>query len=476
MTTAQDSPRPGVSRKKVRWLAAAGLLAAAAIGGGAAFFWMRGSATAPVPPALADDGNDPAVVAAVGVLRARVLKEPHSAAAWGELGTLFLVNTLNEPARPCFARAEQLDPANPRWLYFLGLTYLNQGDRPGALPYLRRAAEAGGGSEAEQASRRLALAETLLSEGQLDEAEAHLRTVLARRPDDPRAHLGLGRVAAAREDWPTARTNFQRCTSNPRARKKACVQLASVCRYLGDREAAEHFRKQGDYLPEDAEWDDPYMKESAVWALSKHSRYAVLWKKETGNRIAEAAQLARKLTEDYPDDFFPFLSLGRDLHEIGDHRGAEAALRKALALAPENVKVHYELGRVLLAKGEAVERAGHPGPARELYQEAAGHARRAVALQPDFGHGHVVLGVALRHLGERAAGIAAIRQAGQCSPESASFHYLLGMALAEEGLDAEARLQFEMALEYGTPTDRWREEAQQRLDALKKKGERKAGG
>jgi Flp pilus assembly protein TadD len=189
---------------------------------------------------------------------------------------------------------------------------------------------------------------------------------------------------------------------------------------------------------------------------------------EAAGRTSEAVALARQLAEDYPDDFPPLLSLGRDLQDLKDLPEAEKALRRALRLAPDNVKVHYELARVCLAKGEALLRQGDPAGARGLFREAAERAGRAVALQPDFGPGHVVRGVALGHLGERAAGVEALRQAGRCSPESASFHYLLGKALAEEGLGDEARRQLEWAVEFGTPADRWRDDAVGRLKALKK--------
>jgi tetratricopeptide (TPR) repeat protein len=461
------------ARRRGRALLAVVLVASVAAG--IAVYLRRSRETPPLPPDVSAEGMEPAVVSAIEVLRKRVLEQPRSAEAWGNLGTAFFVNTLPEPSRPCFTQAERLDPANPRWPYFHGLTLVNAGDPAAALPFLRRAVEV-----SERAGRvnhvpRLALAEALLALGQLDEAEGHFSQVLERQPDDPRARLGLGRLAAAREDWETSRSHLLRCLSNPRARQKASTLLAAVCRRLGDVAGAARYRRQAEGLPGDANWDDLYQMEGAVWAVSKFSRYNLLGGLETNGRLAEAADFAQKLVQDYPDDFFPRLALGRDLHELGRHQEAEANLRQALRLSPENVKGHFELGRILLEKGEALSRVeGSEASARECFQEAAEHARRALAIQSDFGHGYAVLGIALNHLGERTPALEALRQAVHCSPDSPAFHFVLGKALAEESQDAEARHHLEQALEFGTPTERSRADALQLLDALNKKATRKA--
>jgi tetratricopeptide (TPR) repeat protein len=451
-----------------------GILLASVAAGIAVYLW-RSRETPPLPPDVPGEGTEPAVVSVIEILRKRVLEQPRSAEAWGNLGTAFFVNTLPEPSRPCFSQAERLDPANPRWPYFHGLSLVNAGDPTAALPFLRRAVEVSERADRGHNAPRLALAEALLALGQLDEAEGHFSQVLARQPDDPRARLGLGRLAAAREDWETSRSHLLRCRHNPRARQKASALLAAVCRRLGDVAGAGRYRRDAERLPGDADWDDRYQMEAATWAVSKYSRYAVLWRLETSGRFVEAADLARKLAEDYPDDVFPLLALGRDLHELGRHREAEENLRQALLVAPESVKAHFELGRIMLEKGEGLSRlAGGEASARECFREAAEHARRALAIQPDFGHGHAVLGIARNHLGERTSAVEALRQAVQCSPESATFHFVLGKALAEDGQEVEARHHLENALEFGTGDERWKKDALQILDALKKKGSRKA--
>jgi tetratricopeptide (TPR) repeat protein len=449
-------------------LLAAALLAAVAAGGVAYLTLFREKA--PSPPEVPDDGNEPAVAAAVRLVRERVLKEPRSSDAWGDLGKVFLANDLAAESRACFAQADRLDPRNPRWPYFLGELTVSRGDRSEAVAYLRRAVELGAREDPGNVTARLLLAETLLALGQLDEAEAEFGRVLARQPDDVRAHLGLGRLAAAREDWETSRSHLLRCLDSPRARQKASVQLAAVCQRLGDAAGADKYRTQAERLPPDGPWDDPYLAESAGWAVSKRNRLAQLKQLEWTGRFAEAAAVARQLAEDFPDDFFPRLALARDVEELGDHQRAKESLRDALRLAPDNVQVRYYLSRVLVAEGEELSRQGDGDRARaaDLFREAAEQARRVVAVRADFGPAYVELGLALKHLGERAAAVEGLRQAVRCNPESAQFHYQLGDALADEGQEAEARHHLEEALEFGEAEARWRPAAAARLAALKK--------
>lgn len=56
-----------------------------------------------------------------------------------------------------------------------------------------------------------------------------------------------------------------------------------------------------------------------------------------------------------PNDFRLWLALGRGRERIGDQAGAELALRKALALAPNYSQVKWTLGNILLRAGKTDE-------------------------------------------------------------------------------------------------------------------------
>jgi Flp pilus assembly protein TadD len=414
---------------------------------------------------------EPAVVTAVNVIREQVLKDPHSARAWGDLGEVFLANELEEESSICFAEAERLDPANPRWPYFQSGPLLNRGDREGALIYLLRAVERYEVEGEADPAPRLRLAETLLFLGRLDEAEAHLRLVLKRKPEEPRVHFDLGLLAIAREDWKTAQDHLVRSLASPSCQQKARVQLAAVCSRLGDVASADEFHTQADRLPADRDWVDPFITEYLHFAVKKRTRYKLAEQLEAAGRFRESAAVLRPLAADFPDDYLPQMTLGKILAQTGDFGGAEAALRKALHLAPDKVQPHYYLSLLLFKKGEEAARDGDSGRARaeKLFREAASLARDALAIKPDYGFAHMALGLSLKHLGERTEALASLRQAVRCNPEFAELHFQLGETLAEDGQGAEARPRLEQAIRLAPPGAPWRKSAETRLAELQKK-------
>src|SRR5262249_53621882 len=145
----------------------------------------------------------PAVAALLNKARAAVRKAPRSAAAWGHLGQALSANDFHDEAQVCFAQAEQLDPRDVRWPYHqaprLALT-----DPAAALMKLRRATDLDGA-----VAIRLQFAELLLAQNQGDEAAEQFRSILDRDPPNPRAHLGLARVALLRGELPQAQEQLQ---------------------------------------------------------------------------------------------------------------------------------------------------------------------------------------------------------------------------------------------------------------------------
>jgi tetratricopeptide (TPR) repeat protein len=431
---------------------------------------VRSRPVPPVPPEAKSAKLEPAVVTAVQVVRERVLKEPRSAQAWGDLGKVFLANEMEEESSLCFAEAERLDPGNPRWPYLLAGPLLTQGEREAALKKLQQAVEL---CEAEGEANivpRLLLAETFLTLGRWEEAEPHIRHALGQQPEDPRAQFDRGLLALARQDWETARTHFRLCLANPLTRQRARLQLAAVSLRLGDRSTADELRKEAGRLPPDPDWIDPFITEYLHWAVKKKNRYRLADQLEAGGRFAEAVVVLRPLAADYPDDYLPQLTLGKLLAQTGDFRSAEVALRRALRLAPDKVQTHYYLGLLLLKEGEQLDQGGE-GRARavELFREAASYARQALAIKPDYGFAYMALGLSLKHLGQRSEALTTLRQAVLCNPEFAELHFYLGETLAEEGRGDEARLRLEQALRLAPPQADWRQAAQSRLAQLQKK-------
>ncbi len=160
----------------------------------------------------------------------------------------------------------------------------------------------------------------------------------------------------------------------------------------------------------------------------------------------------RQMTEDDPSDQEAFLKLGVLLTRNGDLAGAEQALRKAEALAPQSVDPAYYLAVALTMQGERLQTAGDR-TAVDKFQAAADAALRAVQLKPDHAQAQEFLGLALKRLGRRPEAIEAFRAALRCRPEDAEAHLVLGQALAEDGQEGEALVQLQYASDLAAPED-----------------------
>ncbi len=387
--------------RRRRWRLAV-LLLVLLTGAGAAVWVARKPSAGPIPPPVPNDPNEAELHSLLEPMRARIIKEPRSASAWGVLGQAFLANDLEDESRICFDEAERLDPANPRWPHYQAGLLLTQGEHQAALPYLRRAVERAATATPDNPMPRLLLAEALLALGQIEESEDQFRQVLSRHAEEARAHLGMALAAAGRQDWRTSREHLLRCLNSPSARQKASVQLASVCQHLGQQSEAENYRRQAERLPPDDKWNDPFLAECQRWTVKKSGLYRLATSLETGGKLREAADVLQPLVAKYPDDYLPRLMLGQILGQLGEHQSAILLLFDACRLAPDNVQAHYFLSLTLYNEAEKLRQEKNDSKeAEKLYQEAAESARRALAIKPDYGRAFVTVGLSLKQL-ERA--------------------------------------------------------------------------
>jgi len=107
--------------------------------------------------------------------------------------------------------------------------------------------------------------------------------------------------------------------------------------------------------------------------------YALLGTAYLGQKDWKSAETAlRKANELDPKFPDAYLELGAVLNQTKEYPQAEIALLKGLELKPEAAGGHYELAKTYWAQGR--------------WQDAAPHARQAVAAMPDLAPAHVLLG------------------------------------------------------------------------------------
>ena len=415
-----------------RWARAGAALAAglALLTGAGGYLGYR--ATRVPVPAVDLRGADPAVAQAIDAARRAVEAAPRSAPAWGALGEVRLCYDCRPEAETCLARAEALDPREPRWPYLRGVA-LQAADPGSALPPLRRAADLGPAPPAV----RLRLAEALAQQGESDAAAEQFRAILAPDPDDPRAHLGLARLACDRDDLPAALPHLERAAAGPQAPRQAHTLLAEVRRRLGDRAAAAREQEQADRLPEDPPAPDPFLEEVEALRVGKQASLQLLQRLRRQGRDEDARQLADRLERQYPD--VGWLVEGRLLLQKGDLAGSERAFRQAVALAPDAVDAYQDLGDVYLRENKDAE--------------AAASFARVLQLEPDYGPAHRKLAECRLRQGDRAGALRHLREAVRLLPHRPEVHRDLGELLAREGRTEEALAQLRQAVRLA-PDDR----------------------
>jgi tetratricopeptide (TPR) repeat protein len=441
------------ARRRRKWLF--GLAAMLLIGGAALGVCLWPRPRPPEPPEVPLKDLDPEVADAVRSARAEVVKDPQKGAAWGLLGRVLLANEIYpDRGLTCFLEAERLDPENPRWPYFAADELLNLYRTGEAVPKLERAVELCGQTDQAPAAPRLLLAETLVTLGRSEAAEGHLHQALAESPGDVRAHYDLGMLAFTRGQWALCRSHLEACLGSRQAGKKACAQLAAVCQRQGDTPSADKYAALAERLPKDLGWSDPFVAEHADLAKRKRDRYRVVEQLEAEGHFDRAASLVARLVKDYPDDYLPSMTMGKIIAQMGQFEAAQQYLFRARELAPDKVQVHYLLGLTLFERGETLwAMGGDKEQARALFKESVQATRQALALKSDYGFAHMVLGLALRHLGRPKESLAAFREAVHCNPEYTDIHYFLAMALLDTGQRDEARQHLEEARLLAGPND-----------------------
>src|SRR5262245_23770882 len=147
----------------------------------------------------------------------QVTLRPRSADAWGEYGMVLRAYHQHPEADRCFEVAADLDPADGRWPYLLGI-HLADTDPTAAVPWLERAARGTVPTLARE-TVLARLAETLIAAGRPAAALAALGPDPANSP--PRMRLVAARAAAAAGDDRAAAEFLGDLANHPLAARQA---------------------------------------------------------------------------------------------------------------------------------------------------------------------------------------------------------------------------------------------------------------
>lgn len=259
--------------------------------------------------------------------------------------------------------------------------------------------------------------------GQLDEAEALYRQILALEPEDPDALNLLGLVLQDRGDLAESISLLNRALLTDPDFPEALTNLARA--QIASGNAAEAVASANRAVQADPELAEAFLQ------LGRASL-------ELGDLAAAEAALQRCLALS-PETETAWFHLGLVYARLTRHADAQAALRKALGIKPDAPLSLVALGESLLATGEmdaALElhlRAARIAPNSFEAQtslattrrtrlepvESAEACRLAIAIDPTRSDVRVLLGSNQASLGDFAAAIASFRKALEINPESA---------------------------------------------------------
>jgi Flp pilus assembly protein TadD len=362
-----------------------------AIAAGGWFAWQRGSAsrqweqlrpTTPALTGLSAPGLDDRLAACA----ARLGRWPVDRAALAEFTLLCHANGLLPEAMRGYQALMVVDPANARWPHSLAAILSGYGRMEEALPLLQQAAALA----PREPILWHRLGEGRLKNNQTAEATAAFERMLALVPGNVHALFGLARCDLQAGRLTAARSRLQAAAAADPNFPGAQSLLATVYERLGNPEAAELARKRVTGDGHYTEAPDPLAVDLVTYG---HNPYLLL--------VAASAEVAD----------------GRYEHSI-------RLLERALVLAPEDARIHRQLGRARAWLHDL------PG-ARQAFE-------RAVALAPTDEKMRSELISLLRQAQDPAALAAAIAQGVALMPDSASLRFEAGRQAAQAGRFDEA--------------------------------------
>lgn len=351
---------------------------------------------------------------------------PELATAFGEMGKLFMAAEYYDAAEACLRNAQQLDPANMRWPYFLGHVFRYKSDPAQAASFFEQAL-----SHAPQDVPSLVwLAEMDLAQDKADAALEPLKKAQALDPSSGAVLYGLGRVALAKQDYAQAVKDIEGALVTSPQSNRLHYPLALAYRGLGNRKKAEeHLAMRGEV---DLTPVDPLLGEVAG-LLQNAAAYEARASQALGARQwAEAATNLRKAIELAPANAFSRLNLGTALYMQGDADGALEQYREAVRIAPGLARAHFSMGVLMESRGQDAE--------------AIKAFNAAIASDPSYVEPRFSLANALRRDGRVQESLSHYAEVLRLDPavSQASFGYAMGLVRLGRYQEAKSRLESAM--------------------------------
>jgi len=167
--------------------------------------------------------SEPRLQQAAETAQKAVVNAPDDAETWGNLGNVYLVHGWEAEAARCYQRAANIDPAEFRWFYYLGLSTYKT-DAQTAVDAFQKAIAL----DPDYPPVYVNHAHALRRMGRFEEARRHLLHVIKLEPKNPFAEVALGEISLASKQFDDARTHLERALELNPAQSEAHAAMAQV--------------------------------------------------------------------------------------------------------------------------------------------------------------------------------------------------------------------------------------------------------
>lgn len=373
------------------------VLAVAVIAAGS-FWWLRAGRQAAIVdrvlPAMPDMADAPAelrerVRAADAEARHRLTALRGLAA----LARLYHSNGYLEQAMRCYAGLEKLEPNQPRWFHYDATILGGYGEIGRAEKLWRRVLQLA----PDYIPARLRLGECLLKTDRLAEATAMYDSVLKRDPGNPYAMLNLARIDMEHHDWAKARPLLESVVRKTNFTLGYDL-IVTLYDKIGLRTQANEIRGAAKASGAYHDLPDPWMNE---------------------------------LMDVCYDPYRLGLVAGLAAHN-GSPARAVQLLKRAIALAPNDVSSHFQLAGV--------------SEMQRNFKEALAEYQECTVLDPHFSDGWAHLSDLQSRMGDKGAAARTLAQGLVQCPDSPGLHLMRARRLRDAGRAGEAIREYEISI------------------------------
>jgi tetratricopeptide (TPR) repeat protein len=349
------------------------------------------------------------------------------AAAYGEMGRLFMATEFLDQAGRCFTDAQALEPTAMAWTYYLGHVARLQNNPSRAAAQFDRALT----MQPDHVPSLIWRAEMDLVEGQPESARPLLEKALALQPREAAALYRLGRAKLAANDYGGAVRDLEAALALRPDASAIHYPLALAFRGLGEPKRADaqmQLRGNVDVAP-----TDPLLQQ--VGGLLRNADADEVRASEALGRRqwTDAIRYLRQAIAVAPDNASTHLNLGTALYQTGDAKGALREFQNAARLSPGLAKAHYGAGIVLEAGGRD--------------REAINEFSAAVNADGALAEARLSLADALRRAGRSADSLPHYAEIVRTNPAASQAQFGYAMALVRLRRYQEARDRLATAMD-----------------------------